>query len=112
MRSAMRFSSPSIFAFENGMFSGSAQTRNWFPVCAETPPERRGTTSRITRSLRIRLRQREHRQDATLIAEVREILERADRPKAGRRIVEAHVRGHADARPSADAREHRDVLFA
>src|SRR6185503_8889669 len=120
------------------MFSGSEHTRSGL-ACPKTIPgqasDRRTTScNRRIRMVRLSaldfrlsaskpraqspktrasvLRQREHRQHAALIAEVRKVLERADRAETGRWILEAHIRRDANAGPTTDPRQHGDVLLA
>src|SRR5262249_3434673 len=59
----------------------------------------------------IRSRKSEHREHAALVAEVRQVLEGTNRAETSGWIFKAHVRGDADARPSANTGEHRDVLL-
>src|SRR5215470_1029411 len=100
MTSAILFSKPSCFWFEEGKFSGSAQTRNCFTSApkAHVASSKRAVAIACIRGMT--LGQCEHGQHATLVAEVGDVSERAKRSKSGGRILRADFSGDADARPS------------
>src|ERR1700682_2607939 len=52
------------------------------------------------------LRERKHRQDTALVAEIGDAPDRPDRPERSRGTSRPQISGNGDAGPPADAREH------
>src|SRR5262249_35002538 len=118
---AILFSNPSNWRLENGMFSGSAHTRNSFFVCAcnETQRHKDTKTQRNVLCLRVSvslcftnvLLKRKHRQHAALVTEAAHVRNRPDCSECGCRIFAADVTCDTDTGPSADTGQHGDVLL-
>src|SRR4029077_42541 len=56
--------------------------------------------------------EREDGEHAALRRELRGVTKGAERAETGGRVLSPDARGHADASPATDAREHGDILLA
>src|SRR5437763_4490464 len=104
----MRFSNPCSRVFENGMLSGSAQTRSW-RVWAHIDPDRDKTRANRKNE---ELRKGEDIEHPPFCGVLRQIFHCSDKSQSCRFVARVKTTRHNRTGPSTDPRQDRDVLLA